>query len=1088
MSHVRQPTRHVHPVAFRRMCPAVAFLLVFSALALPHTARADGPDVNWDNSVDVLDIQRAANLILLQDVPFRPDEADVDLDGSRTVNDIQIIVNQILGVAAPLTSRIPAVLPHAVEHFPWQFRLQTTGGTGQVSWSSSGLPAWLTLDTNGWLSGTPPNLQTDTVTFTGVDGLGARVTATVIVTVGDINRAPIAMPDHYPVPATGNLVVAATGVFENDHDEDTDVLSAILVSPATQGSVLLGVEGGFTYTPPAVPVGTHATFEYRAGDGRGGFSNATVYLWFGNAAPRVMVYETEMIAGTLVGGVQLQYWMGERVLESARDPDSDPMSAALVTPPAEGTMSIAADGKISYTIPRTHPGGVFTYVFSVSDGVTPIPALGLGRIVVKPVSEQSPSITILSGYPTAPIQAGSTHTVTVRVGDAGTSHALAYDHIDSVFIDGTPFGLPGPIPMTFVAVDGRAHSDYTATFATSPGMAYGLHSVNVHAVNKSQKTGTTAFDVISYIGPPLMSSSFTSVQAAVNACPDFGAVLFAAGSSSISGIPATSGPQWSGPGGLIANKPIVLGVVPAALGSSNYHFVVLSQNVPIFAPGGTHDGLIVFGLSFSNGSANPHAIQPPAASPTVIPTSSKIVLTSSPLFYGVDFIAMRSAGNGGLINAGGPGVILRLHRCGISAIANEVATTAPLKGGWFYIHSGASADIHGAWGHPASSATTNSIGPVFGGALCFEGGSGGLLNMVDGNLLLARSSPPSVYGETMVVGGSVCIDGGTAVLDQSSIGANVATSPSGQVFGGALAVIGGANVTSVWGIHSGTVTGGSLCLGGAVYVAGGSSMVLNKGQTHGSVNAAAAGGGGVAVADDSLMRIEHGRVNGTTTGIGAGIWMDAAPTGAPLGTFPTVRSGGAVLSLFNLGIGGTATGPGAAGIHVGDSSPGAPIPSIDLTNVSMILGSAPANGGFAFERGHVTMIDSVIASCSGTPFSHNSSRGTLAYSHIVAPLGAIPGFMPGLGGNKAAVEFVVSLNYLQPALNSGYYTHLRNAGSTSAVTRGLHGIGIGPNSFFDLGRIDIGAHDVLGMNWSFDRYSAQTAPSVTPQQLRLNHP
>jgi hypothetical protein len=315
----------------------VPTLLIFAICAMlcPATARADGPDLNYDQTVDVLDVQRAANLILLQDLPFRPDEGDVDLDGSRTVADIQIIVNQILRVAAPLTARIPAVLPHAVEHFPWQFQLQTTGGTGPVSWSSSGLPTWLVLDTNGWLSGTPPNLRTDTVTFTGVDVFGARVMSTVIITVGDINQAPFAMPDHYPVPTGGPLVVAATGIFENDHDEDTDVLSATLVSPATQGSVVLGVEGGFTYTPPVTPVGTHATFDYRASDGRGGFSNATVYLWFGNAAPRVMVNEIEMVAGTLLGGGQPQYVNGEHLLLSATDPDSDPMSAALVTPPTE---------------------------------------------------------------------------------------------------------------------------------------------------------------------------------------------------------------------------------------------------------------------------------------------------------------------------------------------------------------------------------------------------------------------------------------------------------------------------------------------------------------------------------------------------------------------------------------------------------------------------------------------------------------------------------------------------------------------------------------------------------------------------------
>jgi parallel beta-helix repeat protein len=52
-------------------------------------------DVNLDNTVDVLDVQKLVNIILGQDIPTSP--ADVNQDGAIDVLDVQNVVNIILG-------------------------------------------------------------------------------------------------------------------------------------------------------------------------------------------------------------------------------------------------------------------------------------------------------------------------------------------------------------------------------------------------------------------------------------------------------------------------------------------------------------------------------------------------------------------------------------------------------------------------------------------------------------------------------------------------------------------------------------------------------------------------------------------------------------------------------------------------------------------------------------------------------------------------------------------------------------------------------------------------------------------------------
>ncbi|MET7397051.1 putative Ig domain-containing protein [Dactylosporangium sp. NPDC005572] len=64
-----------------------------------------------------------------------------------------------------------------------EFLVTASGGTAPYSWSATGLPAGLTLDRGGRLTGTPATAGTTTVTLTVRDGLGFTATATRSLTI-----------------------------------------------------------------------------------------------------------------------------------------------------------------------------------------------------------------------------------------------------------------------------------------------------------------------------------------------------------------------------------------------------------------------------------------------------------------------------------------------------------------------------------------------------------------------------------------------------------------------------------------------------------------------------------------------------------------------------------------------------------------------------------------------------------------------------------------------------------------------------------------------------------------------------------------
>lgn len=106
--------------------------------------------------------------------------------------------------------------------------------------------------------------------------------------------APQAQPDLYSLAASeASLSVdAATGVLANDVDPDGDTLLATLVQPPSSGELNLGLDGGFTFTPPS-PRPSSVEFSYRISDSSGQNAQASVRILLGGTPPADLIFAAD---------------------------------------------------------------------------------------------------------------------------------------------------------------------------------------------------------------------------------------------------------------------------------------------------------------------------------------------------------------------------------------------------------------------------------------------------------------------------------------------------------------------------------------------------------------------------------------------------------------------------------------------------------------------------------------------------------------------------------------------------------------------------------------------------------------------------
>jgi len=198
-----------------------------------------------------------------------------------TVNEVNVapvlapIGNKSGTVGSPVTFTATAT----DSDIPAQTRTFSLGAgapSGATINASSGTFSW-TPSTDGDFS------VTVIVTDSGTPALNDSEAITIAVTPPG-NTAPVANPDSYSTDAGIALNVGAPGVLGNDTDANGDPLTAVKVSDPAHGSVTLGANGSFTYTPAAGYDGPDS-FTYKANDGKADGNTATVSITIADAAP-----------------------------------------------------------------------------------------------------------------------------------------------------------------------------------------------------------------------------------------------------------------------------------------------------------------------------------------------------------------------------------------------------------------------------------------------------------------------------------------------------------------------------------------------------------------------------------------------------------------------------------------------------------------------------------------------------------------------------------------------------------------------------------------------------------------------------------
>jgi VCBS repeat-containing protein len=290
----------------------------------------------------------------------------------------------------------------------------------------------------------------DSFSYKANDGKLDSAAATVTITINPVNDPPLSVDDSYGTSEDVTLNVAAPGVLGNDTDLENGVLTAILVAAPGHGTVTVNPDGGFAYVPAADFNGIDR-FTYKVGDSGVESAPATVTITVAavNDAPVARADEFSVNEDATLA------IPAQGVLANDSDVDSDSgdivvLSAALVSGPRHGTLSLNTDGSFSYS-PEADFNGTDGFTYKTSDGL---------------LDSNTAAVTI---------------TVT-PVNDAPAAVADSYNVAEDVVLIAPAPGVLGNDtdrdgdPLSAVLVTGPAHGEFTlnadGSFRYTPAANY----------------------------------------------------------------------------------------------------------------------------------------------------------------------------------------------------------------------------------------------------------------------------------------------------------------------------------------------------------------------------------------------------------------------------------------------------------------------------------------------------------------------------------------------------------------------------------------------------------------------------------------
>ncbi len=321
----------------------------------------------------------------------------------------------------------------------------------------------LTLNPDGSFTYTPAAdfNGPDSFTYTASDSTATSSVATVSITVTPVNDTPVTVDDSF---ITDEDTALTGNVLTNDSDVDGDTLTATLVDGPTSGTLTLNADGSFTYTPDADFNGADS-FTYTATDGTATSSVAMVSITVDS------VNDTPVTVDDSFSTDEDTHLTGN-VLTNDSDADGSTLTATLVTGPANGTLTLNADGSFTYT-PDADFNGTDSFTYTAGDG-TETSSIATVSITISPVNDapvaagdtvSTDEDTVLNGNVLSNDSDADADTLTATLVDGPTNGTLTLN-TDGSFTYAPDADYNGPDSFTYTASDSTATSSVATVSIT----------------------------------------------------------------------------------------------------------------------------------------------------------------------------------------------------------------------------------------------------------------------------------------------------------------------------------------------------------------------------------------------------------------------------------------------------------------------------------------------------------------------------------------------------------------------------------------------------------------------------------------------
>jgi VCBS repeat-containing protein len=305
------------------------------------------------------------------------------------------------------------------------------------------------------------------------------------------NQPPSAVDDSYAVDEGGILSVAAPGVLANDvFDPATGATATVATNPA-YGTLALGADGSFSYTPLADFNGVDTfTYVIASGSQTGDTATVTIAVTPANRAP-----ELETIGDKTVSeNAKLEFTV------SASDPDAGGTLIFSAGNLPSGATFDPASKTFTWTPTSTQAGTYPGVRFGVTDGA------------LTDVEEITITVGNVNSAPT------STGQSVITDEDTPISMTLAGDDPDGdsvtfTVVDGPSHGtLSGTAPALSYAPSENYHGSDSFTFTVSDGLATSPPATVTITVSDVNDLPTAAFTLAPDAPTTLDAVAFTDAS------------------------------------------------------------------------------------------------------------------------------------------------------------------------------------------------------------------------------------------------------------------------------------------------------------------------------------------------------------------------------------------------------------------------------------------------------------------------------------------------------------------------------------------------------------------------------------------------